>query len=68
MINLPFQFLGSEDRITSRGDETELRVTRRTDLTWGRPLFQAPVLRNPRQREEDLRFAADFRTKDWLKR
>ena len=67
MINLPFQFFGPEDHIATK-DETDLRVTRRTDLTWGRPLFHAPILVSPRQRAEDLRFAADFRTKDWMKR
>jgi hypothetical protein len=64
----PLTYFGSENRVTKRSENTDLRITPRTDVQWGRPLFKAPALATPRQREEELRFAADFRTKDWLKR
>ena len=63
-MTLPFSLFGQSNRVTSEQLDSLPRITPRTDLQWGRPLFQAPSLPTPRQRLEDLNFASDFRSKD----
>lgn len=64
-MTLPFSLFGQSNRVTPEClDSSFPRIAPRTDLQWGRPLFQAPSLPSPRQRLEDLRFASDFRSKD----
>ncbi|OIR08159.1 hypothetical protein GALL_96600 [mine drainage metagenome] len=58
----PFHLHGHEQSgHAERGDN--IRMTPKTDLQWGRPLFRAPALVSP-QRIEDLKFDVEFRAKD----
>ncbi len=67
MITLPFHSFSKKAQAL-RQEKSDSRETRRTDITWGRTLFQAPVLVTQQLRQEDLRFEEDFRPKLWMKR
>ena len=67
-MNIPFTLFGQSNRITPGDTEMSPKITPRTDLQWGRPLFQAPSLPTPSQRLEEMRFASDFRNKDRFSR
>ncbi len=68
MTSIPFTLFGQSNRITPGDTDAAPRITPRTDLQWGRPLFQAPSLPTPNQRLEELRLNSEFRAKDRFSR
>jgi hypothetical protein len=68
-MTLPFHLFRLETRAAElEASNTDLRSVSKTDLQWGRPLFQAPLLPTPKQRAEEMQFASNFRAKDRLRR
>lgn len=62
-MTLPTSFFGQSDRISGKNTDNAPRFTPRTDLQWGRHLFQPPSLPTPAQRLEALSLAAGPRTR-----
>jgi len=60
-MTFPFRFLRA---LTAELPGSDLRLAARTDLQWGRRVFQAPSLPLPRLPMHEVQFSPAFRSKD----